>query len=294
MPAFASRLFVRRFSRLAAVAAVLLGAAVGAAQQVTPDQAADMLLTSARTAYNDKNFAFAAARFREFLAKFGDHKDAPSARYGLALALLDGPDKDYNAAVDQLQPLAGAKDAPRLSVRPLLPRPGPARPGRQGPGPGRGQAAARRRSSRTRPAAASTRRPSSSPPPSAAFTARVKDADPDAKDLPIDLEWAARARCDLAEMQLRLLKTKEAREAVDAVHRRTSSSPRAAITAWASTTTASPASCSTTTSPPAGRSTQLAPFTDPVFGTHARYLLARVHHHDRANGARGDAASTRA
>ena len=81
-------------------------------EQVAPDQAADMLLTSAKTAYNAKDYVFAAGRFREFLAKFADNKDAVAARYGLALALLDGPDKDYNAAVEQLQPLANTKDAP--------------------------------------------------------------------------------------------------------------------------------------------------------------------------------------
>ena len=75
--------------------------------QVPADQAADMLLNSARKAYNERNYPFAAARFREFLAKYGGHKNAPAARYGLALALLDGPDKDYAAAADQLQPLAG-------------------------------------------------------------------------------------------------------------------------------------------------------------------------------------------
>src|SRR5262249_14537351 len=79
--------------------------------QVTPDQQADMLLAAARRAYNDKNFPFAAERFREFLTKFGNHKDANAARYGLALALLDGP-RDYNGAVEQLAPLAGNKEFP--------------------------------------------------------------------------------------------------------------------------------------------------------------------------------------
>ena len=61
-----------------------------------------MLLTSAKTAYNEKNYPFAAGRFREYLGKFASNKDAPVARYGLALALIDGPDKDYNAAIEQL------------------------------------------------------------------------------------------------------------------------------------------------------------------------------------------------
>ena len=69
---------------------LLLGlfAAASAPAQVTPEQAANMLLASARRAYNEKNHAFAAARFRDFLSRFGAHRDAPSARYGLALCLL--------------------------------------------------------------------------------------------------------------------------------------------------------------------------------------------------------------
>ena len=68
-----------------------------------------MILTSARRAYNEKNYPFAADRFREFLQKFGNHKEAVSARYGLALALLDGP-KDFSAALEQLQAIVGNKD----------------------------------------------------------------------------------------------------------------------------------------------------------------------------------------
>src|SRR6516225_10203671 len=58
-----------------------------AAGQVTPDQQAEMLLNSARKAYNEKNYAFATLKFREYLGKFGNHKDVPAARYGLALTL---------------------------------------------------------------------------------------------------------------------------------------------------------------------------------------------------------------
>src|SRR5437879_13056505 len=51
-------------------------------QQLTPDQQADMLLSSARRAYNEKNYPFAATRFREFLSKFGNHNEVNSSRYG--------------------------------------------------------------------------------------------------------------------------------------------------------------------------------------------------------------------
>src|SRR5262249_44965615 len=94
-----------------ALVIVLLGAAPLAAQ-VPADQAADMLLGSARRAYNEKNYPFAADRFREFLSKYGGHKEANAARYGLALCLIDGPTKDYNAAIQHLHPLAGNRDLP--------------------------------------------------------------------------------------------------------------------------------------------------------------------------------------
>src|SRR5438552_221246 len=86
----------------------LLGLALIAplAAQVTPEQMAQMTLDSARKAYNEKNYPFAVARFREYLAKFPGNKDLPIARYGLALALLEGPDRDHPGALEQLAPLA--------------------------------------------------------------------------------------------------------------------------------------------------------------------------------------------
>src|SRR5262245_12916403 len=98
------------------LALLVLGASVLtsplAGQQVTPDQMAEMILNSARKGYNEKNYPFAVMRFREYLTNFGNHKDANIARYGLALALLDGPDKDQNGALEQLNPLLGNKDFP--------------------------------------------------------------------------------------------------------------------------------------------------------------------------------------
>ena len=69
--------------------------------QMTQDQMAEMILSSARKAYNEKQYPVAATRFREFIAKFGNHKDTPVARYGLALTLLEGPERDHNAALEQ-------------------------------------------------------------------------------------------------------------------------------------------------------------------------------------------------
>src|SRR5439155_12852598 len=49
----------------------------------------------------------------------------------------------------------------------------------------------------------------------AAFAARVKELPKEVVVLPVDMEWSARARCDQAEMQLRLLKAKEAQATVE-------------------------------------------------------------------------------
>src|SRR5207302_8243380 len=90
-------------SALSLVLAALLAVAPRAAAQMTPDQAAELILNSARKAYNEKNHTYAAARFREFLNRFGGHKQAASARYGLALCLLEGTPKNYAEARDLLQ-----------------------------------------------------------------------------------------------------------------------------------------------------------------------------------------------
>ena len=66
----------------------------------TPDQVAETLLSSARKGYNEKQFSFAQARFKEFLQKFGGHKDASAARYGLGLAILDGPGRSQSRRSD--------------------------------------------------------------------------------------------------------------------------------------------------------------------------------------------------
>ena len=83
-----------------------------ATAQVTPDQAAEMTLNSARKLFNEKKYQPAAARFREFLAKFGGHKDAPAARYGLALSLLESPERNYAEAQGLLQGLTAARIIP--------------------------------------------------------------------------------------------------------------------------------------------------------------------------------------
>src|SRR5438552_3600188 len=102
-----------RFPRwLWLAAAIVLIADAASAQQLSPEQQGDMLLSSARKAYAERNYPFAAERFREFLQKFGGHAKSAEARYGLALTLLELPERNYTQVVEQLQPLAGIKGLP--------------------------------------------------------------------------------------------------------------------------------------------------------------------------------------
>ncbi len=255
-----------------------------ATAQVSPDQAADMLLDSARRAYNEKNYPFAVTRFREFLQKYGGHKNAPQARYGLALALTEGPEKNYDEVVATLQPLLGAKDMPEFPLvlyHFAL--------GKRGQGVKElAEATAKPQEATQRKANAAARFDEAQQQfaaSAAAFAARVKDVPADAKELPVDLEWAARSRCDQAEMLLRAGKTKEALAAVEPFLKDPYAKSRYKQQGLYFHGFASFLLGDTLA---AGRSlNQLAPFTDPVFGTHARYLLARVHHRE---GERNEAA----
>jgi cellulose synthase operon protein C len=245
--------------------------------QVTPDQMAEMTLNSARQAYNEKNYSFAATRFREFLAKFGGHKLANDARYGLALALLDAPEKNYPEAEGLLRGLAGNKD---FAEQPLalyhlgvaLRAQGmqelmiaDAKPG---------EAPQRRNNAKQRFEQAAQQ-----------FTQALQTLtqraaskkDRAGEGLSPEQEWVARARCDLAEMLLRVEKAKEARAVAE---------PLLAEPLWsrskyrdlgryyfsfASFLLGDHASAEKTLA-------LLAPFEQPDFGGHARYLLARTHH----------------
>jgi TolA-binding protein len=237
---------------------------------------AELILSSARKGYNEKNYPVAIARYREFLAKFGNHKDANAARYGLALSLIESPTREYGPALEQLAPLAGAKDFPDHPF--VLYYLGAAQRGlgnqelaqaiaKPNEAPQRRQAAAQKFDEAGKQFAAAT----------TAFTERVKpEPAPDAKELPADFEWAARARCDQAEMFLRTQKAKEARD---------TALPFTKAGALAKSKYHGLglyyhgfASFLLQDYQAAGRSLGLvAPLNDPIFGLHARYLLGRTH-----------------
>jgi TolA-binding protein len=250
---------------------------------VNAEQAAALLLNSAQKAYNEKNYPFATDKFREFLAKYATHKNAPAARYGLALCLLDGPAKDYAAAAEQLQPLANDDKFPDhiravyflglakrgLGIKELM----LAKPQDLA----QRRTAARQRFDEAAKLFESARKK---------WVAKAGKWDPKAKTLPADLEWAARARCDQAEMLLRQAKAKDARTAARAFLK---------TAPWSKSRYRGLglyyhgyASFLLKDYQAAGKSLNLlSPFTSSVYASHARYLLARTHH---LQGERAEAA----
>src|SRR5262249_2229695 len=150
-------------------------------------------------------------RYREFLARFDRHKEATAARYELVLSLLESPEPDYNGAREHLEVLAAIKHLPErpyvlyylgltqrgLAIGELAKEAGSPQPVSPN------QARAKQLFTDAGKQFAAARQ---------AFVAGVKEPPPDAKELPQELEWAARARCDEAEMQLRTLQPKAARD----------------------------------------------------------------------------------
>ncbi|WP_439622278.1 tetratricopeptide repeat protein [Gemmata sp.] len=236
--------------------------------QPTAEQQADVLLNVARKAYAEANPQFAAERFREFLQKFGGHKDAHSARLGLAVALLDLPDRNYQAALEAVTPAANDGAFPDRGL--ALYYAGACR---------RGLAQKELAEGAAKPNEMPQRQNNASGHFAEAnkFFAAARDAFE--KKTPPDAEWAARSRCDLAETELRLGKAKEARATVepfakDAALAKSKFRPLGLYYHGF-------AAVLLNDFPAAEKSLgQLAPFDQP-FGLHARYLLGRVMSNDQ-------------
>src|SRR5215213_5729886 len=99
-----------------AVLLSLLLVSTAQAQPPTAEQQAEQLLTAGRKAYNDGNAPFAVEKLREFVQKFGAHKEIQAGRLALGLAYLDLPERDLPKAIEVLT--TPASDA-NFADRPL-------------------------------------------------------------------------------------------------------------------------------------------------------------------------------
>ncbi len=251
-------------------------AGVLSAQQLTPDEQAIQLLDAARRAFNEGNQPFAADKFRQFLKQSAGHKDAHHARLGLGMALIESRPPDFQQALDSIRPAAEAADFPQRALANYY----LATAFRGLGNVALVQAALKPNEAPQLRTVANTNFDLAAKAfdiAAKAFLPRLQIPMATEADLKTDFDWIARSQLDLVEMQLRLGKTKEALVIVDALlaqpplaksryqnlakyysgygrHQIGDHLPAAKVLA------------------------QLAPFDDPVFGTHARYLLGRTHH----------------
>ncbi|MDB5300570.1 MAG: hypothetical protein JWO87_2233 [Phycisphaerales bacterium] len=245
-------------------------------KQLSPDDAATLELNTARRAFNEHNYPHAADRFKEFLAAHGGHPEAASAWYGLGLSIVSSPQPDYLGAAEALKHVAGQQDFSERA--PALYHLGVALRGVGNRA--ESDALAKPNEAAQLHAAAAQRFDEAAKQFAAAqgaFAERVKvPPAANATELPADLEWSARARCDWGEMLLRAGKYKEAVEA---------SAPFVSDPILAKSRYRQlglyhlgHAQFALHDYLAAGRAlSQLAPFGQE-YGVHARYLLARVHH----------------
>jgi TolA-binding protein len=269
-----------------ALASVMLAGSIslgtvawGQPQPLSLDESATLLLNSAKVAFNEQNYAVAIERFRTCLQKGQTRAFLAQARYGLGLSLLESPEKDYSTALEVLAPLAAPSYKDYVDHPYALYYVGLAYRGLG-----------------LKVVGLATTRPADAPQLGAsgnqkflyaanyfgnaaeAFLARAKAAGVgDGKELPVAWEWAARARCDQAEMLLRLGRAKEAAAAVEPVmndpmlgrsryHKQAAYEQGYALFMLQDYIAA------------AKSLVLLAPFDDSEMGMHARYLLARTHH----------------
>ena len=286
MMSFQCRSYKRAFMSACLVVAGFLAPPVHA-QYVSPAERSQIILNAARTAYNQQEYAFAAEKFREFMRVGSGRTDMVSARYGLALCLIEGPEKDYRNAIDLLTTVTSPSYT--FAERPYgLYYLGLAY---------RGLADQLTTQATTQPTtrAANLRGNSESNLRYAAnnfgaagdaFLAAAPKPNPAGTEVSPLLEWAAKARCDQAQILVRLGRYKEATTAVeqfafDAGLARTRYRNLAiyyfGYAAFAQKDFA----------PAAKALSLLSPFDEPDFGPHAQFLLARTHHlsGDRAEAA---------
>ncbi len=277
----ASRMVAACSWRLVLVCGLMAFADLANAQetQLKPEEMAAQILNAGNKAYNEKQYPIAMDRYREYLKTFSNQKDVTLVRYGLALCLLEAPapQKDFKAAIETLNQVVGVQE---FTERPValyylaLAHRGLGHDSLV-------QAVAKpNEAAQHRAAAAQQFTPAAQRFGEAvtALLARAKNTPPPpANELPVDFEWANRARCDQAEMLIRLEKLKEASDLLtpllaDATLAKSKYRPTMLYFHGH-------ASFLLKDYLAAGRSlSQLAPFADPVFGVHTQYLLARVHH----------------
>lgn len=253
---------MRREILAACIVAACMGVGAGAAlgQQVDAGQ---QVLDSARRAYNEGKYPFAADRFREFVKANPNHKELAGAELGLGAALLEAAEPDYAGAVEALTVAAGKQDYEQRGQ--ALYYLGMALKGQAGQMADRAKGAVKLEEAVKRLAEATAVLDKQSE--------KVKVAA--GAELPLEVDLAARARAEWADGLLQAGKFEQSAE----VARGLADSPRLAKSAYRGLGLYEQGNALFRQKDlqGAGRAlAQLAPFGQD-YGPNARYLLARIH-----------------
>ncbi len=255
------------------IAAGWVNLCMGADPQ-TPDVAAAALLDTANRTFNQQKYDEAADRFREFLKLYPSNLNVSCANYGLSLAMVESPRRDYSNAIPPLLAVTQTNFTDRATALYYL-------------------GLARRGLGEAILAQAATRPPAEADPLRAAANQRFAEAAGSFADAAAafgvqtttNQNWAARARGDATDILLRLARWKEAAEAAETFLNdpafRTDPYRERAVYHLGYARFGQKQYIA------AGRVlSQLAPFQQE-FGVHARYLLGRVHYlaNERAEAA---------
>src|SRR5882672_1509405 len=225
-----------------------------------PEKTAPELLASAKTAYQQKNYQAAADQFRKFIKTYPNQPEINSARYGLALALAAMPQPDYNAIVEALTPTVAANFPEKPYALYYL--------GLAYRGQGlKDSATAKQKFEQAGQQFAAA---------AAGFAALPKTAATPGRELPVELDWTCRAKCDEADVLIRAGHFKEALAIVEPLAK----DPSLAKSRYGKLAGfyVGSASFGLNDFGGAGRAlSALAPFDDPTVGLHARFILGRTH-----------------
>jgi TolA-binding protein len=256
---------LHRHSFHVAVLGLLFPAALLFAQTPQQEQEAQNIINSARQLLSQRSYPQAAARFREYLQRFPKHKEAAVARITLAQLLIDGPEKNYKEAAELVRDFPA--DNPLLAFEAhynhALAQRGLALADLLAAKPGKDGAELRAQAVQRFKLIA------------AALGLTRKQLDLLGESLPGADEWKARVLCDQAEAYLRGEQPNEAREATRGFLAGFEKSKYRSLGryyhAHAAFVLGDHAAAEKIL-------TMLAPYADPEWGPHARYLLARIHH----------------
>ncbi len=266
-------------ARFVACVTLVCFAQVAIADPPTAEKTAPAMLNGARQARSQRNDPLAIERFRAFLKDHAGSPQANAAHYELGVCLLETPNRDLLSAIDQLGPPASASD---FNDRPLAEYYLGFAHRELGMQEWNSSLKTVDNSGESRQHLSQARlkfEEAAKHFASAAllFTARLKSLpSAEAEELPADFEWAAHARCDQAEALLRLddfaaAATLTAPFAENRLYVRSRFRKQGLYYLGQ-------ADFGLREFQRAGRAlSQLAPFDDPAFGLHARYLLGQVH-----------------